>query len=205
VRIDDLRDGAGCLFAFEVSSWLGRYGTLQVARTIPGVRIVREPRAWFSWWGDDTFLEFEVEGVTFVAWRRTVMAANTGLAPSPFARSRRLRSSAGHSYVRRAGCSGAGRSSCYSGSSLALRALVPRSGIVFISRNAGGMEGAPGDLNRKDREPYPPIDSSTASAWPATFTLGNTVAILPCRSITKVVRSIPIYLRPYMLFSFHTP
>ena len=40
MRIEDLRDGEGRLFAFEVSTWLGRYGTLQVARTIPGVRIL---------------------------------------------------------------------------------------------------------------------------------------------------------------------
>ena len=83
MRIDDLRDGAGCLFAFEVSSWLGRYGTLQVARTIPGVRIVREPRAWFSWWGDDTFLEFEVEGVTFVAWEAYGDSSEYWIGPEP--------------------------------------------------------------------------------------------------------------------------
>jgi len=83
LRIDDLRDGEDRLFAFEVSSWLGRYGTLQVALTIPGVRILQEPRDWFSWWGDDTFLKFEVEGVTFVAWEAFGDSSEYWIGPEP--------------------------------------------------------------------------------------------------------------------------
>ena len=45
----------------------------------------------------------------------------------------------------------------------------------------------------------------TSSAWPGTFTLRQTLARRPLRSIRKVERSTPKYLRPYMLFSFHTP
>ena len=77
MRIDDLRDRDGCLFAFEVSSWIGRYGTLQVARTIPGVRITRER------WGDDTFLEFDVEGVSFVAWEAYGDSSGYWIGPEP--------------------------------------------------------------------------------------------------------------------------
>jgi len=83
MRIEDLRDSEGRLFAFEVSTWLGRYGTLQVARTIPGVRILQEPRDWFSWWGDDTFLKFEVEGVTFVAWEAFGDSSEYWIGPEP--------------------------------------------------------------------------------------------------------------------------
>ncbi len=53
--------------------------------------------------------------------------------------------------------------------------------------------------------PDPYNDSNTASTCPVTETFGNTVAIFPCGSTTNVVRSMPMYLRPYMLFSFHTP
>ena len=44
-----------------------------------------------------------------------------------------------------------------------------------------------------------------AAAWPSGFTFGKIFAILPSAPITNVVRSMPMYLRPYMLFSFHTP
>mmetsp|Transcript_2909 Transcript_2909/g.5037 ORF Transcript_2909/g.5037 Transcript_2909/m.5037 type:complete len:262 (+) Transcript_2909:861-1646(+) len=45
----------------------------------------------------------------------------------------------------------------------------------------------------------------TASAWPGTLTLGQTIATSPLASIRYVVRSIPIYFLPYMFFSFQTP
>jgi len=38
--------------------------------------------------------------------------------------------------------------------------------------------------------------SSTAAAWPSTFTLGQTFATLPSLSIRNVVRSIPQYFLP---------
>ena len=47
--------------------------------------------------------------------------------------------------------------------------------------------------------------SSTASACPGTFTLFQSCARVPLRSINTVLRSTPMYLRPYMLFSTHTP
>ena len=45
----------------------------------------------------------------------------------------------------------------------------------------------------------------TSSAWPGTFTLFQTCATLPSAPISRVVRSTPMYLRPYMLFSTQTP
>lgn len=47
--------------------------------------------------------------------------------------------------------------------------------------------------------------SSTASTWPGTFTLRHALTMVPSLSIRNVDRSTPIYLRPYMLFSTHTP
>ena len=46
---------------------------------------------------------------------------------------------------------------------------------------------------------------STSSAWPGTLTLRQMPRITPLPSIRKVARSIPIYLRPYMLFSTQVP
>ena len=55
-------------------------------------------------------------------------------------------------------------------------------------------------LRRRRRPPSPQGSSraaaSTSSAWPGTFTLRQTRATVPSRSIRKVARSIPIYLRP---------
>ena len=45
----------------------------------------------------------------------------------------------------------------------------------------------------------------TASLWPSTLTRGNAARTIPFASMTKVVRSTPIDLRPYMFFSFQTP
>jgi hypothetical protein len=47
--------------------------------------------------------------------------------------------------------------------------------------------------------------ASTASAWPGTRTFRQTAAILPARSMRKVERTTPIYLRPNMVFSAQTP
>jgi hypothetical protein len=47
--------------------------------------------------------------------------------------------------------------------------------------------------------------ASTASTWPGTLTLRHTPRTTPFSSMRKVARSIPMYFRPYMLFSTHTP
>ena len=47
--------------------------------------------------------------------------------------------------------------------------------------------------------------ASTSSVCPSTFTRGNTLRIRPFSSITNVVRSIPMNVLPYRLFSFETP
>src|SRR5579883_2946292 len=47
--------------------------------------------------------------------------------------------------------------------------------------------------------------SSTSSTCPFTFTFSNICLIFPFSSIMNVVRTTPMYLRPYMLFCCHTP
>ena len=46
---------------------------------------------------------------------------------------------------------------------------------------------------------------NTSATWPGTLTLCQTWRTTPSLSMRKVARSIPMYLRPYMLFSTHTP
>jgi len=68
VRLYDLRDEKGRVFAFEIKDFLtGRNWACWIASTIPGARITREPK-FLSWFREDTFCEFEVDGVTFVGW-----------------------------------------------------------------------------------------------------------------------------------------
>src|SRR5690606_4094863 len=45
----------------------------------------------------------------------------------------------------------------------------------------------------------------TASAWPLAVTFRQMRATLPAGEIRNVARSVPMNLRPYMLFSTQTP
>ena len=63
MRVYDLKDAGGRVFAFEVSNFmLGRRGVRRVVRRIPNARVLSfRGRA-------EEFCEFEVEGTKFVAW-----------------------------------------------------------------------------------------------------------------------------------------
>ena len=66
MKIYELKDDAGRVFAFEVNN-IARIGVLRIVRTIPGVRINRSPRNRFLSWGEpDDFCEFELEGQKFI-------------------------------------------------------------------------------------------------------------------------------------------
>src|SRR6185312_16046614 len=45
----------------------------------------------------------------------------------------------------------------------------------------------------------------TSAAWLVTLTLRHVLATLPDLSIRNVLRSMPMYLRPYIDFSTHVP
>jgi hypothetical protein len=61
-----LRDTEGRTLAFEVSNLLlGRRAVVRIVRTVPGVRITKEPRRW-RLSNDEDFCEFELAGVRFV-------------------------------------------------------------------------------------------------------------------------------------------
>jgi hypothetical protein len=68
VRLYDLQDKEGRVFAFEVKNFFcSRPRVCRIASTIPGARIVRQPK-FLSGFREEVFCEFELDGITFVAW-----------------------------------------------------------------------------------------------------------------------------------------
>ena len=58
----------GTLSSFMVDNvFLGRRGFVRVVEKIPGARITRRPRKLLSWFREDSFCEFEINGAKFVA------------------------------------------------------------------------------------------------------------------------------------------
>lgn len=68
MRVYDLKDDQGRVFAFEVPNLLlGRRGLARVVKSIPGARLIRAP-VLLSWFREEEFCEWELDGVRFVAW-----------------------------------------------------------------------------------------------------------------------------------------
>lgn len=68
MRTYPIKDREGRLFAFEVDNLLlGRRGLARVVGSLSGVRIRRRPK-FLSWFREEEFCEFEVDGGSFVAW-----------------------------------------------------------------------------------------------------------------------------------------
>src|SRR5260221_4375010 len=82
------------------------------------------------------------------------------------------------------------------------------SGESYLRGRLGhGKDGAGGVRQRvaRRRGQSAFAAASTASTWPGTLTLRHTPHTTPFSSMRKVARSIPMYFRPYMLFSTQTP
>jgi hypothetical protein len=76
----------------------------------------------------------------------------------------------------------------------------------LLGRRGGGEDGARGlrqGIGPRRQSAFTAV--STASTWPGTLTLCQTPRTTPFSSMRKVARSIPMYFRPYMLFSTQTP
>jgi len=83
MKIHDLTDQTGRAFAFEVSNtFLTRRAVYRVIRTIPGARLLKEPR-WFAWDSDDHFCEFELERVLFRIWEPWGDSDRYWIGPEP--------------------------------------------------------------------------------------------------------------------------
>jgi hypothetical protein len=67
MKIYDIKDNQGNVFAFEVSNFgLGRHGVCRVVETIPGAVLVRKPK-FLSWFRESSFCEFIVDGEIYEA------------------------------------------------------------------------------------------------------------------------------------------
>ena len=83
MRTYDLTDKEGRLTAFEVDNIvLGRRGVAAVVRRLPGVRLMRGPRV-LSWFREEEFCEFEVDGIRFVAWEPFGDNSRFWIGPQP--------------------------------------------------------------------------------------------------------------------------
>jgi hypothetical protein len=57
----------GKLHAFEIENLLvGRLGATNIVKLIPSVRLIKKPKKFLSWWREDIFCEFELNGVHFI-------------------------------------------------------------------------------------------------------------------------------------------
>src|SRR2546427_2304472 len=80
MRVYDLKDETGRVFAFEVDNfWLGRRGVAAVVRTIPGARLSGPIPTGYL----DEFCEFELGGERFVAWEPFGDNSRYWIGPKP--------------------------------------------------------------------------------------------------------------------------
>ena len=64
----ELLDENGRLSAFEISNTeTDRRGVCRIVQSIAGAKLIRKPK-WFSWFREEEFCEFEVDGEKYVAW-----------------------------------------------------------------------------------------------------------------------------------------
>ena len=83
MKVFDLADENGISFAFEVrNALLGRRGLCTVVSRIPGVRITMRPAFW-SWFREEEFCRFEVDGIQFVAWEPFGDNSRYWIGPDP--------------------------------------------------------------------------------------------------------------------------
>jgi hypothetical protein len=68
VWVNDLRGEDGRVYAFEVSSVIGRRRACEVASRIPGVTVLERPKRFSFGGGPDQFCRFELDGQVFVIW-----------------------------------------------------------------------------------------------------------------------------------------
>lgn len=83
MRTYDLLDESGRLSAFEVSVLeTGRRGVCRVVQSIPGAKLIRKPK-WFSWFREEEFCEFEIDGEKYVAWEPYGDNSRYWIGPDP--------------------------------------------------------------------------------------------------------------------------
>jgi hypothetical protein len=83
MKVYDLKDKAGRVFAFEVgNTFLTRRGLCRVVRSIPGARILKAAR-FGSYFKEAEFCKFEIQGQQFVAWEPFGDNSRYWIGPDP--------------------------------------------------------------------------------------------------------------------------
>jgi len=82
MKIHDLKDKAGRIFAFEVSNlFLSRRKLCKVIRSIPEAKILKAPSLCSR--HEEEFCEFEIQGQKFVAWEPFGDNSRYWIGPNP--------------------------------------------------------------------------------------------------------------------------
>ena len=86
MRVYDLKDGQGRVFAFEIENLLiSRHGVCSVVETIPSAVVIERPRRFLlvSPVTPEEFCEFELEGQRFRAWEPFGDNSRYWIGPEP--------------------------------------------------------------------------------------------------------------------------
>ena len=82
MRVYDLHDDDGRIFAFEVNNFLNwRLGIIRIIAKIPGARITWRPS--LSWFSPEVFCRFEIDGIEFEAWEPFGDNSRYWIGPNP--------------------------------------------------------------------------------------------------------------------------
>ena len=84
MKVYDLHDSEGRVYAFEIENLvIGRRSVCRVVSGIPGASVVRQPVRFLSWFREDTFCEFELDGVRFEVWEPFGDNSRYWIGPEP--------------------------------------------------------------------------------------------------------------------------
>lgn len=66
MKVYPIKNKEGQLHAFEIDNFkVGRSRTTEIVRKIHGAKILRKPKRFLSWFREEVFCEFELNGVVF--------------------------------------------------------------------------------------------------------------------------------------------
>ena len=66
MKIHPIENNEGQLHAFEIANFsVSRSRVAKIVGKIHGAKILRKPRRFFSWFREEVFCEFEINGVVF--------------------------------------------------------------------------------------------------------------------------------------------
>lgn len=84
MRTFEQNDSQGQLTAFEIdNSLIGRRSVCRIVESIPNAKITRRPKHLLSWFREEVFCEFLIDGEKFVAWEPYGDNSRYWIGPDP--------------------------------------------------------------------------------------------------------------------------